>query len=226
MADGKSCANCVHNTITGCGKGEEAFDYCTAGNYELWAAMSPEKQAQIAKEVNDARDAEILPSPQDIEEQEDDDQDEDIEPASEEGQPAQPSSIDQLKAIARAMGASEEDVEKMAQTQQKLDQEETFQGYNGKTPDPQVIKSDTCENCKNLSPLIGCFLGKYTECTNAGRFLYESENPENDKPLEGEALEKYKASLQGEQHVDALMHDENQPVSDDEAHIDDLLEGL
>lgn len=224
----KSCANCVFNLPTGCAKGDEGFEYCTSGDYEMWAPLSEEKREEIAKEVAAARDNELMDSgidddvveaPEDAEELGDDSDSDEVSPS-----PA--SSKEALIQMAKAMGASDEDAEKMAATQEKLANEQTFDGYNGKEKKAGVVLSSSCQGCRNHHELTGCFLNKYTECTNNGRFMYVPVKGDA-VPLEGEELEKYNASQKAEGHIDGLIHSENsEAAAEAESMIDDLLDRL
>lgn len=226
----KSCANCVFNLPTGCAKGDEGFEYCTSGDYEMWAPLSEEKRTEIANEVVAARDNELMDSGIDddaVEATEDGldempDQDGDDDSAS----PGPASSKDALIQMAKAMGASDEDAEKMAATQEKLANDASFDGYNGKEKKSGVVLSASCQGCRNHHELTGCFLNKYTECVNNGRFMFVPTKGDV-VPLEGEELEKYNASQKAEGHIDGLMHSENSTVAAEaESLIDDLLDNL
>lgn len=232
----KSCANCALQVNGECSKGETGFEYCTAGDFELWQPFSAEVKAKIANEVNAARDQELLDVDNDPEEGIDpdgrgdedpedthgDDDDDSEEQSKEE---IEKSAAERLAGMAQAMGLSEEDAKAMAETEAKLATEESFKGYNGREQQDNVVLADTCKTCKNYMELTGCFLNKMTECVKAGRFMYEPANGIATAPLEGEALEKYRENEQGGDYIDGLMHSENQARAsdEDEAHIDDLL---
>ena len=226
----KSCANCVFNLPEGCAKGDEGFEYCTSGDYEMWAPLSEGKREEIAKEVAAARDNELLDSGIGDEAETSDEGEEFAEEPGDSpdgGSPAQAAtSKDALIQMAKAMGASDEDAERMAATQEKLANEDSFDGYNGKEKKTGVVLSASCQGCRNHHELTGCFLNKYTECTNGGRFMYVPTQGDA-VPLEGEALEKYNASQKAEGHVDGLIHTENREVAAEaESMIDDLLDKL
>lgn len=80
------------------------------------------------------------------------------------------------------------------------------EGFNGiKYSDAGEVKSRTCEGCIHFSR-VGCFLGKYYDCVDHGRYLYDRGK---DVIASIEQVEEEVVSQKDVDFIDNLLLDEN-----------------
>lgn len=81
---------------------------------------------------------------------------------------------------------------------------EEGEGYNG-VKKTEEVKAYSCKGCKNFSN-VGCFLGRYYDCVDNGRYLFDPVVPEESLPLERQ--EEMKADEKDIGYIDSLLDDQ------------------
>jgi len=189
----KNCLTCFYANEGKCLKGQAAEIYCMGGDYELW------KGKEI---VTDNESENILAFP--IEKVKSYDSIEEFEAflgrklSSDEVE-----SFNKIKGMEKKNLLENVDVSKFLNdkgvdvSNRPLSSEE---GFNGVKKEVGKIYSKSCDGCKNFS-IVGCFLGKYYDCVDNGRYLY---SPVNDGISSVESIEEKIERKEDEKIVDFI----------------------
>lgn len=172
----KDCGTCQHLTPEGsCGKGLEGETYCLGGDYELW--VGDLDAGDIEGTPVEPMGTEIFeePSGSGINLADLDDETKQLIEDLHSGK-IKPEDVpfDKREIIAKVFEAVNDRIEEIKQQQENFDNrpKNAESGFNGKLKaNPTNMK--TCEGCKHHSPLTGCFIKKYHDCVDNGRYLYE-----------------------------------------------------
>lgn len=221
------CHDCESFDGKGCNKGPDAEEYCKGGEYELFVEAAPEAKVvpEELEELEESQTAEVFDVPSDE-------------------SPKEGLSPDEIDAKAKEIEEKliGEGMEpNMAKGTALALVGKDFAGYNGIEIPDQGVKSKTCAGCLNNSQYTGCFLGKYSECVSAGRYLFEKD-PESPEGLEAEIeeveAEEAEALVSGMlEGVDSALPVIEKPViekpvsedaegEDAESAVDKMLEDL
>jgi len=194
----KNCGTCQHLTPEGsCGKGLEGEAYCLGGDYELWvSSLSGE---DIEGKPVEPMDEEIFEEPSDaINLNELDDETKQLVEDLHSGK-IKPEDVpmEKREVLARIFQTVNEKVEELKKQQEEMENrpKSQEQGFNGKhKSNPTNMK--TCEGCKHSSRLTGCFIKKYHDCVDNGRYLYELVPGAGDEIPSIEEQQESQESLQ------------------------------
>lgn len=182
-----SCETCVSYEDKKCLRGTEGEVYCIGGGFELYENDSKKTEGK-RKEIATAQTAEAF--------------DEVLKPET--------GIEDEIEKVIKEEFQTEpitdEEREAMAEISEQISEPpKSFEGFNGiQKPETIVEKAESCDGCKNFSKMVGCFINKFTDCTNHGRYLYEAQE---EVTMGAEAKVELDESQDAQDMVDDLLRD-------------------